>query len=92
MRDTTTKNVIVSTRITKEIAKKAKKNLAAKGITRSEYIRLALVKAANNEVQLINFLGTPEALQAKKEVETGQVTTVDSLKDFNKWADGLGED
>lgn len=92
MSSTAIKKVTVSARVTDSIDKKAKKNLAAQGITISEYIRLALIKAANNEVQLINFLDTPEALQAKKEVETGQVIKVNSLEDFDKWSDSIDED
>ena len=64
-------------------------NLAKQGLTVSEYIRLSLVKAANNEVRLVSFLDSPEALAAKKEVETGQVKNIGSLTDFEDWIDKL---
>jgi len=64
-------------------------NLAKQGLTVSEYIRLSLVKAANNEVRLISFLDSPEALTAKKEAETGQVKNIGSLADFDDWIDKL---
>lgn len=63
------KNKTVSTRVTSDISERAKCNLAKQGLTTSEYMRLSLIKAANNEVQLLTF----EALAAKKEVENGQV-------------------
>lgn len=50
MSHATIKNKTVSTRVTPEISERAKENLAKHGLTVSEYIRLALVKAANNEV------------------------------------------
>lgn len=37
------------------ISKRAKNNLAKQGLTIPEYIRLSLVKAANNEVRLVSF-------------------------------------
>ncbi|PZG68888.1 RelB, partial [Streptomyces sp. NTH33] len=53
------------------------------------YIRLSLVKAANNEVRLVSFLDSPEASAAKKEAETGQVKNIGSLTDFEDWIDKL---
>jgi len=85
------KNKTVSTRVTSDISDRAKNNLAKQGLTISEYIRLSLVKAANNEVQLISFLDSPEALSAKKEAELGQVKTIGSLTDFDNWIDKLDE-
>ncbi|MCT3053639.1 type II toxin-antitoxin system RelB/DinJ family antitoxin [Leuconostoc mesenteroides] len=81
------KDKIVSTRVTADISERAKDNLAKQGLTVSEYIRLSLVKAANNEVRLVRFLDSSEALKAKEDVETGQVKTVGSLDDFDVWID-----
>ncbi|MCO6542026.1 MAG: RelB [Lactobacillus sp.] len=78
------KNKIFSTRVTTEISKRAKDNLAKQGLTVSEYIRLSLVKAANNEVKLVSFLDSPEALSAKREVDNNQLKTIGSLTDFDK--------
>jgi len=81
------KDKIVSTRVTADVSERAKDNLAKQGLTVSEYIRLSLVKAANNEVRLVRFLDSSEALKAKEDVETGQVKTVGSLDDFDVWID-----
>ncbi|WP_125980859.1 plasmid mobilization protein [Loigolactobacillus iwatensis] len=75
----TPKSKIISVRVTNAIVERAKKNLAKQGLTVSEYIRLSLVKAANNEVQLINFIDTPEALSAKKETENNNTESFDSV-------------
>ena len=85
------KNKTVSTRVTSDISERARRNLAKQGLTISEYMRLSLVKAANNEVRLISFLDSPEALAAKKEAETGQVKTIGSLADFDDLVDQLDE-
>lgn len=85
------KNKTVSTRTTPEINERAKQNLAKQGLTISEYLRLALVKAANDQVKLVSFLDTPEALEAKKEAEEGHVETIGSLDDFDKWVDEIDE-
>ena len=85
------KNKTVSTRVTSDISERAKRNLAKQGLTISEYMRLSLVKAANNEVRLISFLDSPEALATKKEAETGQVKTIGSLADFDDLVDQLDE-
>lgn len=85
------KNKTVSTRVTSDISERAKTNLAKQGLTVSEYIRLSLVKAANNEVRLVSFLDSSEALAAKKEAETGQVKNIGSLTDFDDWIDKLDE-
>lgn len=81
------KDKIVSTRVTADISERAKDNLAKQGLTVSEYIRLSLVKAANNEVRLVSFLNSSEALKAKEEAEASQVKTVGSLDDFDVWID-----
>ncbi|POB81222.1 RelB, partial [Vibrio vulnificus] len=62
MSNTIIKNKTISTRVTPDISERAKANLAKQGLTVSEYIRLSLVKAANNEVRLVSFLDSPEAL------------------------------
>lgn len=66
MTNSVLRNKTISTRVTEEVSDRAKANLAKEGLTVSEYVRLALIKAANNEVELVNFLDTPEALAAKK--------------------------
>ncbi len=86
------KNKTVSTRTTFEIKSRAKQNLAKQGLTVSEYLRLALIKAANNQVRLVNFLDTPEALIGKKEAEAGQTKTIGTIDDFDKWVDKIDED
>ena len=86
------KNKTVSTRVTSDISEKAKENLAKQGLTVSEYIRLSLIKAANNEVKLVSFLDSPEAIQAKYEAEHGETETIGDLSDFSKWVDELDED
>ena len=89
MSNTIIKNKTISTRVTPDISERAKANLANQGLTVSEYIRLSLVKAANNEVRLVSFLDSPEASAAKKEAETGQVKNIGSLTDFEDWIDKL---
>lgn len=89
MSNTIIKNKTISTRVTSDISERAKANLAKQGLTVSEYIRLSLVKAANNEVRLVSFLDSSEALAAKKEAETGQVKNIGSLTDFEDWIDKL---
>ncbi|MGH1586943.1 plasmid mobilization protein [Lactiplantibacillus plantarum] len=89
MSNTIIKNKTISTRVTPDISERAKANLAKQGLTVSEYIRLSLVKAANNEVRLVSFLDSLEALAAKKEAETGQVKNIGSLTDFEDWIDKL---
>lgn len=74
-----------STRASKELGDKAKEYLARYDITLSEYMRYSIAKAANHEVEFINFLDTPEANAAKKEAETGEGKTFDSLEDL--WKD-----
>ncbi|WP_056988229.1 plasmid mobilization protein, partial [Ligilactobacillus acidipiscis] len=59
MSNATIKDKTISTRVTNEISERAKANLAKQGLTVSEYVRLSLVKAANNEVRLLNFLDSP---------------------------------
>lgn len=85
------KKATASTRITKDIRDRAKKNLAHQGLTISEYMRYALIKAANNEVEFMSFLDSPEAQKAKQEVETNQVEEIGDLSDFNNWIDKIDE-
>ncbi|KRN99083.1 plasmid mobilization protein [Companilactobacillus kimchiensis] len=87
---TTIKNKTISTRVTTDISNRAKENLAKQGLTVSEYIRLSLIKAANNEVKLVSFLDTPESKKAKKEAESGQVDSFDSVDDW--WKNLNGKD
>ncbi|CAJ1194792.1 hypothetical protein CPR19088_GLDEOEPO_02334 [Companilactobacillus paralimentarius] len=83
------KNKTVYTRVIVDISERAKNNLAKQGLTVSEYIYLSLVKAANNEVRLVRFLDSPEAMKTKKEVETDQVNVIDSLDSFDTWVDKI---
>lgn len=83
------KDKTVSTRVASDISEKAKKNLAKQGLTVSEYIRLSLIKAANNEVKLVNFLDSPEALQAKKEAESGNMQSFNSV---DEWWNSINDD
>lgn len=92
MSNATIKNKTVSNRVTPEVSARPKENLAKQGLTVSEYIRLALVKAANNEVRLVRFLNSTEALAAKHETENNEVTEIGSLADFDAWIDQLYED
>lgn len=84
-----TKNTTVTSRVSSEMVQKAKDNLAEKGLSISEYIRMAVYKAANDEVSFIDFLDTPEALQAKKDVENNNITKIGSLDDLDNWMDKL---
>lgn len=86
------RNKTVSTRVTSDIQKKAQAYLAKQGLTISEYLRLSLVKAANNEVKMISFLDTPEAIEAKKEAESGQTHLIGNLDNFNKWVDRIADE
>lgn len=87
MSNATIKNKTVSTRVTSEVISRAKENLAKQSSTVSEYIRLALVKAANNQVRLVSFLNSTEALSAKHEVKNNEVTEIGSLADFDDLVD-----
>ena len=72
MSNTIIKNKTISTRVTPDISERAKANLAKQGLTVSEYIRLSLVKAANNEVRLVSFLDSP----LKKKQKQGRSKTL----------------
>ncbi len=74
-----------SIRASKELGDKAQEYLSQYNITLSEYMRFALAEAANHEVKFVNFLDTPKALEAKKEIESGGGKTFNSLKDL--WKD-----
>lgn len=89
MTSITAKDTTVTSRVSSQMAKNAKTNLAKYGLSLSEYIRMAVYKAANDEVSYVNFLDTKEALQAKKEVETNTITKIGSLDDLDKWMDNL---
>ena len=81
------RNSSASTRVSKSV--KAIKNLAKRGITLSEFLRFAVGKAADDDIELLNFLDTPEALQGKSEVENGNIEKIGSLDDLDKWMDNL---
>lgn len=85
-------NTTVSTRITSDIGSRARHNLERQGLTVSEYLRLALIKAANGQVRFLDFLDSPEALAAKQEVEKGLTEEIGSVQDFGKWIDDLSHD
>lgn len=80
---------VFTTRVTSEIGERAKANLKKQGLTVSEYLRMALASVAEDQVQVLNFYSTPEALQAKKEVETGEVKKIGTSTDFRKWMNAL---
>lgn len=46
-------------------------------------------KEANNDVHLINFLDSSEALQAKKEAENNETKSFSSVKEFINWVNKL---
>lgn len=92
MDNATVRNKTVSTRVTSDIQQKAQAYLAKQGLTISEYLRLSLVKAANNEVKMISFLDTPAAYEAKKEAEAGQARLIGGLDDFDKWVDAIADE
>ena len=79
------RNSSASTRVSKSVKDKAIKNLAKRGITLSEFLRFAVGKAADDDIELLNFLDTPEALQGKSEVENGNIEKIGSLDDLDKW-------
>lgn len=81
------KNKTISTRVNEKIAKKAKQNLADVGITVSEYLRLALISAAEDGVS--DLLNSPEAMQAKFEAEHGQTISIGSVEDYKRWSESL---
>ncbi|MCH4171139.1 MAG: RelB [Lactobacillus sp.] len=83
------KTKIISASVTEDVSKKAAANLKKQGLTVPEYIRLALIKAANNEVRLVSFLDTPEALAAKNEAVHSKSKRIGSPEDFDKWLDNL---
>ena len=83
------RNSSASTRVSKSVKDKAIKNLAKRGITLSEFLRFAVGKAADDDIELLNFLDTPEALQGKSEVENGNIEKIGSLDDLDKCMDNL---
>lgn len=86
-----TRDKTVSARVTADISDRAKKNLEKQGLTLSEYIRLSLIKAANNEVQLISFLDSPEALAAKKDAKSGHTEDIGTVHDLEDWLNNIDE-
>ncbi|GAX02567.1 antitoxin RelB [Secundilactobacillus pentosiphilus] len=86
------KSKVITTRVTQDIYDRAKTNLAKMDLTISEYVRLSLTKAANNEVKLISFLDTREAQQAKYEDQQHMAETIGDTDDFEKWVGNLDKD
>ena len=76
-------------RVSKNVKEKAIRNLATRGITLSEFLRFTVGKAADDDIELINFLDSPEALKAKKELETGNIEKIGTLDDLDNWMDRL---
>lgn len=74
-----------STRASQQLGEEAEAYLAEYGITLSEYLRACIEKAANHEVEYINFLDTTEAQAAKNEAESGEGETFNSLEEL--WKD-----
>lgn len=89
MVSSTTKNAVITAHIAAPIKEQAKKNLESQGLTMSEFLRLAVILAANNQVRVMSFLDTPEALQAKKDVESGKVGKIGTVEDLDEWIDKL---
>lgn len=87
-----TKSKVITARVTQDVHDRAKINLAKMGLTVSEYVRMSLTKAADNEVKLISFLDTPEAQQAKYEDQHHLAETIGNTDDFEKWTRDLDED
>lgn len=83
------KDTTVTSRVSSIMAKKARENLEKHGLSLSEFIRMAVYKAANDQVTYINFLDSPEALSAKKEAETGKLHHIGNLDDLDNWIDKL---
>ena len=63
--------------------KAAEKELDKHGLSISNYIQFALANIANGQDDA--YLNTPDALEAKDEVEKGETKTIGSLKDFEKY-------
>lgn len=89
MVSSTAKNAVITARIAAPIKERAKKNLELQGLTMSEFLRLAVVSAANDQVRVMNFLDTPKALQAKEEVESGKVGKISTVEGLDEWIDKL---
>lgn len=67
--------------MTQHTRDQAKANLAKIGMTLSDYVRQALVKAANNEIQAVNSVSQPEVVTTHHETnDTIQVTDPQVLK------------
>lgn len=86
------KSKVITTRVAEDVSDRAKANLAKMGLTVSEYVRLSLIKAADNDVKLISFLDTPEAQHAKYEDQHHMAETIGDTDDFEEWARTLDED
>lgn len=73
----------ISVRIAPKVKKAAEKELDKHGLSISNYIQFALANIADGQDDA--YLNTPNALEAKDEVEKGETKTIGSLKDFEKY-------
>lgn len=73
----------ISVRIAPKVKKSAEKELDKHGLSISNYIQFALANIADGQDDA--YLNTPDALEAKDEVEKGETKTIGSLKDFEKY-------
>jgi len=73
----------ITFRLSPTVKKIAQQKIEKSGLTLSEYLRLSMIRIANDGFE--DFLSTDEALAAKKEVETGKLKKFDSFDDL--WAD-----
>jgi len=78
----------VTFRLSPTVKRIAQKKIEKSGLTVSEYLRLSMIRVANDGFD--DFLSTDEALAAKKEVENGHLKSFDSLEEL--WADLNSED
>lgn len=70
----------VSARIDAKVVAAARKKLAPQGLTVSEFVRLALIKAARGEVDVLKLQGAPKSAD-----EVSQLTAlVDDLIDYQR--------
>ena len=74
----------VSTRVSQREFELAEKNLSKKGLSISEYLRLTLIKAADDEVRLIPFENSQEVVDSKKMIENNQGIISTDLNGFEE--------
>lgn len=73
----------ISVRIAPKVKEAAEKELDKHGLSISNYIQFALANIADGQDD--SYLNTPDALEAKAEVEKGETKTIGSLQDFEKY-------